>query len=119
MSMPLPTQATDTGRERGTHPAHVGHLVMGLAFLGLVGIWGAVQSGAVDTDNVRWLLPLPWVVAGAAGLIAAVFSGRRARRPVPAAAAVPAYEPEPETAYDEPEPEPAYDEPTSEEDDPR
>jgi hypothetical protein len=79
-------------RERGTHPAHVGHLVMGLAFLGLVAIWAVVESGAVATNDVRWLLPLPWVFAGAAGLVAAVFSGRRPRRdePVPAYAA-PAY----------------------------
>lgn len=76
--------AYDTGRERGFHSAHVGHLVMGLAFLGLVAIWAAVQSDWVATDDIRWLLPLPWVFAGAAGLIAAVVSGRR--RPQPEAA---------------------------------
>ena len=79
-------------RTDGFHPAHVGHLVMGLAFAGLVGIWAVIQTGTVATGDIRWLLPLPWVFAGAAGLIAAVFSGRRrARADQPAAyAATPA-----------------------------
>lgn len=72
--------STTTENARGFHPAHVGHLVMGLAFLGLVAIWGAVETDLVSTDNVRWLLPLPWVFAGVAGLLAVVLSGR-GRRP--------------------------------------
>ena len=64
-------------RTDGFHPAHVGHLVMGLAFAGLVGIWAVIQTGNVAAGDVRWLLPLPWVFAGAAGLLAAVVSGRR------------------------------------------
>lgn len=60
----------------GRHPVHVGHLVMGLAFLGLVGVWSLVQGGLVGTDDVRWLLPLPWVLAGVAGLLATTMSGR-------------------------------------------
>jgi hypothetical protein len=94
----MSTDLTTTGREGGTHPAHVGHLVMGLAFLGIVAIWATIQSGTVATGNVRWLLPLPFVFAGAAGLLAAVFSGRRSSRQ-PAYAGVtypppaPAYEP--------------------------
>lgn len=64
----------------GRHPVNTGHLVMGLAFLGLCGVWLAVQSGAVSTDDVSWLLPLPWVFAGTAGLIALAFAGRRSGR---------------------------------------
>lgn len=66
----------------GRHPVHVGHLVMGLAFLGLVGVWALIQGGLVGTDDVRWLLPLPWVLAGVAGLLATTLSARH-RRPLP------------------------------------
>ncbi len=77
---------------RGTHPVVIGHLVMGLAFLGLVGIWAAVEYGGVSTQDLRWLLPLPWVFAGAAGLLAVTLSGRR-RATAPYAA--------PTTSYDD------------------
>ena len=63
--------------ERGRHPVNVGHLVMGLAFLGLVAVWACVQSEVIGDDGIRWLLPLPWVLAGVAGLVASVLSGRR------------------------------------------
>ncbi len=80
-----PIQKSGSGR----HPLHVGYLVMGLAFLGLVGIWAAVEWDFVPTEDVRWLLPLPWVFAGAAGLLAVVFSGRsRASDPTPTAHAL-------------------------------
>lgn len=81
---------------RSTHPVYVGHLVMGLAFLGLVGVWAAVQYGGVSSEDLRWLLPLPWVFAGAAGLLAVTLSGRR---PVPAAVDAGSYRYQP--AYDE------------------
>ena len=61
----------------GRHPVNVGHLVMGLAFVGLVAVWALVRSDLVDGHDVRWLLPVPWVVAGAAGLLATTVSGRR------------------------------------------
>ena len=54
----------------GLHPVNVGHLVMGVAFAGLVIIWALFISDAVDGHDLRWLLPIPWVAAGAAGLIA-------------------------------------------------
>ncbi len=95
------TETYDTGRERGFHAAHVGHLVMGLAFLGLVAIWAAVQGDWVATDDVRWLLPLPWVFAGAAGLIAAVVSGRRRAHPETTVGySAPAYRPD-EAAFNQ------------------
>lgn len=62
--------------ERGRHPVNVGHLVMGLAFVGIVVVWWFVQADLVRGDGIRWLLPLPWVFAGAAGLLAVVLSGR-------------------------------------------
>lgn len=62
----------------GRHPVNVGQLVMGLAFLCFVGAWALVQSDVVTGDDIRWLLPIPWLVAGAVGLGAvAVSSARR------------------------------------------
>jgi hypothetical protein len=59
------------------HPVNVGHLVMGLAFLGLVGIWALIVNDVVDDDEIRWLLPVPWVLAGLGGLTALTISGSR------------------------------------------
>lgn len=59
----------ETGsKQSGRHPVNVGHLVMGVAFLGLLTIWALIISDTVTGDDVRWLLPVPWVVAGVAGL---------------------------------------------------
>lgn len=66
-------------RESGRHPVNVGHLVMGVAFLGLVAVWALVVGDVVEDGDVRWLLPFPWVLAGAAGLLAMAVTGRRAR----------------------------------------
>lgn len=61
----------------GRHPVNVGHLVMGLAFLGLVGIWALIVNDVVDDEDIRWLLPIPWVLAGLGGLTALAVSGSR------------------------------------------
>ena len=63
-------------RHSGRHPVSIGHLVMGLAFLGLVAVWALVQGGVVDNRDIRWLLPLPWVVAGIVGLLATTLTSR-------------------------------------------
>lgn len=63
-------------RPSGRHPVNIGHLVMGLAFVGLVGVWALVQGGVVDSHDIRWLLPLPWVLAGIAGLLATTLTSR-------------------------------------------
>lgn len=68
-------------------PVEVGHLAMGVAFLGLAGAWALVTADVVGPDGVRWLLPLPWIAAGVVGVVAAVLSARvrRRRRAVDAA----------------------------------
>lgn len=61
------------------HPVNVGHLVMGVAFLGLTVVWALIASDTVEYDEARWLLPLPWLAAGAAGLVVSLVRGGRPR----------------------------------------
>lgn len=61
----------------GLHPVNITHLVMGVAFAGMVLVWALVQGDVVDTSELRWLMPIPWIAAGAAGLAATVWPGRR------------------------------------------
>lgn len=63
-------------QDGGRHPVNIGHLVMGIAFVGLVGIWALVQGDVVNGGDIRWLLPIPWVFAGVAGLLATTLSAR-------------------------------------------
>jgi hypothetical protein len=76
-TLPLPEPTDQPERETGWHPVNVGHLVMGLVFLCAVGAWALVQTDTVSGHDLRWLLPLPWVVGGAVGLTAAAISGVR------------------------------------------
>jgi hypothetical protein len=64
-------------RPSGRHQVSIGHLVMGIAFLGIVGVWALVQSDTVTGDDIHWLFPIPWVVAGAVGLAATAITGPR------------------------------------------
>ena len=59
----------------GTRPLNVSYLVVGLIFLGISGSWALHASGAVDTSDVQWLMPLVLVGAGAIGLIAFTAKG--------------------------------------------
>lgn len=63
--------------ESGRHPVNIGYLVMGIAFLGLVGVWALFEGDVVDGGEVRWLMPVPWVLAGLAGLLATTVGARR------------------------------------------
>jgi hypothetical protein len=67
----LPEEPTTrSGFAAGLHPVNILHLVLGVAFLGMALNWALIESGVVETSGLRWLLPIPWVAAGAAGLIA-------------------------------------------------
>ena len=72
MSHPTPAPAPS-----GRHPIVVGHLVMGVALLGLLGVWALVAGDVVEGDDIRLLLPAPWILAGVAGLVALVTADRR------------------------------------------
>jgi hypothetical protein len=63
----------------GRHPVNIGHLVMGVALLGLAVIWALIESDAASASDLRWLLPMPWVAAGAVGLVATAPRLRGAR----------------------------------------
>ena len=58
------------------HPVNIGHLVMGVAFIGLTLVWSLVASDTVEGSDVRWLMPIPWVAAGIAGVLATVLTNR-------------------------------------------
>jgi hypothetical protein len=64
-------------RRSGSHPVNVGQLAMGLVFLVAVGVWALIQTDTVTGDDIRWLLPLPWVIGGGIGLFAAAISSVR------------------------------------------
>lgn len=68
------------GLAAGRHPVNTAHLVMGVAFLGLVAVWALVTGDVVDGGDTRWLLPVPWLLAGAAGIAATLIAARRPRR---------------------------------------
>ena len=70
-----PLDAPD--KPSGFHPVNIGQLVMGVAFAGMVLVWALVQGDVVETDELRWLMPIPWLAAGAAGLAATVWPSRR------------------------------------------
>lgn len=74
---PLPDEAAQPRNGGGRHPVNIGHLVMGLAFAGLLAVWALFVSGTVPRDDLRWLLPVPWLVGGGAGLVAAVLTQRK------------------------------------------
>ena len=80
---PAPAPATPTPAElpSGRHPVNIGHLVMGLAFAGLVVIWALIEGDVIADSDIRWLLPIPWVLAGTAGLLAVTLGNRRRRNP--------------------------------------
>lgn len=69
----------------GRHPVNVAHLVMGVAFLGLVTIWLLFETSVVLSEDLRWLLPMPWLAAGLAGLAGVTLTGRRSMRSYAAA----------------------------------
>jgi hypothetical protein len=64
----------------GLHPLSVGHLVMGIAFAGLLGLWALYVTDNVNMDQLGWLAPVPWLAAGAIGIVAVVLGPWRRNR---------------------------------------
>ena len=79
MSTPYETETPRETREQsrsGWHPVNVGHLVMGVAFVGLAVVWMLVATDAVEVEEHGWVLGLPWLAAGAIGLLATALRHR-------------------------------------------
>ncbi len=74
-----PEPGEDGALETGRHPVNVTHLVMGVAFLGIVAVWAVLTGGVLDLDEAPWLVPVPFLAAGALGLVASVVAGVRRR----------------------------------------
>jgi hypothetical protein len=85
--------STTPARTGARHPVNVAHLVMGLVFLGVAGAWGLGQLGVIDAESSRWLIPGILVLAGGAGIVAAVAKGlsKGKDEPVDQSAGEPAY----------------------------
>jgi hypothetical protein len=81
MSYDYNSPADPPAQRGGMHPVNILHLVMGVVFLGVITIWALIEQQIASTDDLRWLLPLPWVIAGAAGLFVITMSGRRKTSP--------------------------------------
>ena len=64
-----------TPKSSNSRPLNVSYLVVGLIFLGISGSWALRASGAVDTGDVQWLMPLVLVGAGVIGLVAFTAKG--------------------------------------------
>lgn len=75
----VPVEVGTTSRG-GRHPVNLTHLIMGVAFAAFALIWVAVTAEWLPVDDLRWVLPLPWLLAGSAGLLAATLGGRRSER---------------------------------------
>ena len=68
-------------------------------FLGIVSIWALIEGQIATTEDLRWLIPLPWVIAGGAGLIVIMFSRGGEPSPVNMYASQYATEPVPAPDY--------------------
>lgn len=73
----IPADGVRPERRTGWHPVNTGHLVMGVAFTGLVVVWALLTSDRVELQDSGWIMGVPWLVAGAFGLVASVLRGRR------------------------------------------
>lgn len=67
----------DQERSNGRHDLHVSHLVMGVAFCGIVLVWLLSTVGAVPDADLGLLVPLPFLFAGGLGLLGVFLASRR------------------------------------------
>ena len=70
----------------------VPHLVFGLRFLGIAGLWALGASDVISGESLAVLGPGVLIVAGVIGLAASLANGRNRRRSAPPAYAPESYE---------------------------
>ncbi|MEO5651903.1 MAG: hypothetical protein ABIN79_02300 [Marmoricola sp.] len=62
------------------HTVKVTHLVFGLLFVGIAGVWALVTGAVITADRLTYLGPGVLIAAGVVGLVASVASTRNSRR---------------------------------------
>jgi hypothetical protein len=62
------------------HSVKIPHLVFGLLFLGIAGIWALVVSDVITEDRLPVIIPALLIGAGVIGLAASLASGRNRRQ---------------------------------------
>ena len=77
----------------------VPHLVFGLLFLGIAGIWAVGESGALGVKDLAVLAPAVLIMAGVIGLAASLASGRNKRRTHQERYPVPFFDEHPDTQH--------------------
>ena len=73
MSDPTTTQAP------ADRTVKIPHLVFGLLFLGIAGVWALVATDVITEDRLTWIGPAILVGAGVIGLAASLASTRNRR----------------------------------------
>jgi hypothetical protein len=70
----------DTTRAPVDRSVKVPHLVFGLFFLGVAGIWALVETDVINVDSLAVLGPAVLIVAGVIGLVASLANNRNRTR---------------------------------------
>lgn len=67
---------SDIARPPADHRVKIPHLVFGLLFLGVAGIWWLVERDVITADSLTILAPGVLIAAGVIGLVASLASSR-------------------------------------------
>jgi hypothetical protein len=62
------------------HSVKIPHLVFGLLFLGIAGVWALVLADVITEDRLTVIAPAVLIGAGVIGLVASLASTRNRRR---------------------------------------
>lgn len=91
MSDPTYSPGSPVPQPPADRSVKVPHLVFGLLFLGVAGIWALGASNAISGEHLAVLGPGVLILAGVIGLAASLANGRNRRSSVPAGHAPDSY----------------------------